>query len=189
MPVQSPQVSCIRQLLARRGPKRTEKMCGDLAAVGLGAMLDQIDRLPGTKEHAAGFDRNGEIDSGQHRLDMRGHVVRPLGRVQPMSALWRKPAQGCNQVCPHVWIGIFLDGERGGGVPNEQCQQAVGAKSAFQPCLQPRRDVEEAAAVRVDYEAAQSLRDSRIQCVSHNGVPFPSVSNSFHFSRSLRSMR
>jgi hypothetical protein len=53
----------------------------DLAAMRAGAMLDQVDRLPGAQREFAFQHGDVERARRQRGLDMRGYVVGPLGVV------------------------------------------------------------------------------------------------------------
>ena len=63
----------------------TSRLCGRRA------VLDQIDALPGAERELAAGDRHMQRDAGEHRLDMRRHVVGPFGVVDPGRVV---PARG-----------------------------------------------------------------------------------------------
>ena len=65
----------------------------DLAPVRPRAVLDDIDALPGAERHLAVKHRNLQRRCGQHGLDMRRHVIRPLGVVHPAGIFGRKPLE------------------------------------------------------------------------------------------------
>ena len=97
----------------------------DLAAVRRAAMLDQIDRLPGSEREPALQHRNLQRRRRQHGLDMRRHVVGAFGVVAPPGALGREPAERRHEIVQHRGIGVFLDRQRRRGVADEQRHRAL----------------------------------------------------------------
>ena len=65
----------------------------DLAAMRARAMLDQIDRLPGSEREFALQDRNLQRGRRQHGFDMRGHVVGTFGVMAPSGIFGRQPIE------------------------------------------------------------------------------------------------
>ena len=111
----------------------------DLAPVRTGAMLDQIDRLPGAERHLA-IDAPGSAASRrQHGLDMRGHVVRPFGVMSPAGIFGRKARKRRLQIREHGRIGVFLDRQRCRGVADEQCHRAFSRIRSRTKFDRPRR--------------------------------------------------
>jgi hypothetical protein len=53
----------------------------DLATVGSKAMLPEIDSLPLAEHEASPGERDGKMDAGQRRTNVRGHVVGTLVAV------------------------------------------------------------------------------------------------------------
>ena len=62
----------------------------DLAPMRPRAMLDQVDRLPGSQRQRAAQHRDLQRGRGQHGLDMRRHIVGPFGVVAPSGVFGRQ---------------------------------------------------------------------------------------------------
>lgn len=102
----------------------TQQVQDDDAAVRDGAVLEQVDSLPGSEGRLAVDDGDGEVSQGQGGADVRGHIVGAFDGVAVEAAVFGGEAlEKCFQVVAHVGIRIFLNGERGGGVLDEQSQQ------------------------------------------------------------------
>ena len=87
-------------------------------------MLDEVDRLPGAERQPRVQHRNLKRHRGQHRADMRGHVVRAFGVVDPAAVLGRQPIQRGGEIDPHRRIGIFLNRQRRRRVAAEEAENA-----------------------------------------------------------------
>lgn len=52
-----------------------EEVEDDFAAVGVDAVFEEVDALPGAEGEAAVEDRDGELDGGEGGFEVGGHVV------------------------------------------------------------------------------------------------------------------
>jgi len=84
------------------------------------AMLDQIDRLPGSECQFAVQDRDMQRACRQHGLDVRRHIVGTFGVVAPTGVLGREPAEHRHEIVEHGGIGILLDRQRRRSMADEQ---------------------------------------------------------------------
>ena len=91
----------------------------DFSPVRPSAVLGDVDALPRAKRKGTGTDRHLERNTCEHRLHMRGHVVRPFDIVHPAGIVGRNASKRGRKVGTHIGIGIFLDDERGRCVPYE----------------------------------------------------------------------
>ena len=115
---------------ARRGPIRgsfADQVEREAAPVRPAAVLEQIDALPGAEREPAAEQRDGELDLGEDRPQMRRHVVRPLVAMGVGGGILRRePGDPRLDVGAHLGRGILLDEQRGGGVAAEEGEQAFG---------------------------------------------------------------
>jgi hypothetical protein len=91
-------------------------------------MLVQIDPLPCAQSEAPLPDRNIETRTHETRLDVPGHVIVTFGSVSKGTVaipLGRyQLVQGSFHIATHVRIGVFVDGQTGRRVLNEQVAHA-----------------------------------------------------------------
>ena len=94
-------------------------------AVVRGAVLENINALPGAQRHSSLLHRNGELRLGQSGADVRRHIVRPFRRVPEQAVVFGdQPVEELVQVVHHIGIGILLNGQRRRGVLQKTRQQA-----------------------------------------------------------------
>lgn len=87
-------------------------MEGDAAVMGMGAVFEQEDALPGSQRHAPARDRYGQLHIGQRALDMGGHIVRPLDGMAIKPWVFRDQlVEEAFQVPHYIGVGIFLNGQ------------------------------------------------------------------------------
>src|ERR1700693_2545770 len=91
--------------------------------MGLVAVLEKIDGLPGAEHECALFDRYRQRALAERRPDMGWHVVRSFARVTVISIAWCETIEGIHKIAQHVRVGVLLDQQRGGGVRDEKRQQ------------------------------------------------------------------
>src|SRR5271166_2889377 len=89
---------------------------------------------------------------------MRRHIVWPLGLMRVARLVLRRDAlEKGGKVPLHVRIGVFLNQERGGGVPAEQRQQAGRDRFPAYEGGDVAGDLDEALASRLDAQLMQRL--------------------------------
>src|SRR5690606_3265650 len=92
----------------------------DATPVRGAAMLPQVDPLPGAEREPPVEYRDRERGGGEDRLDVGRHVVRPLRRMREVAvALRHEAVEPLLEVMARARIGVFLNGEAGGGVADE----------------------------------------------------------------------
>src|SRR5215831_9342925 len=90
------------------------------------AMFPDVDTLPCAECHAAFADRNRKVDGGQGGADVSGHVVVAFGGVDEHAvAVGYKAGEEGLEIATDIWVGIFLDEERGRGVTEVEGEKAV----------------------------------------------------------------
>ena len=111
---------------ARRGhaPSSPHSVASRLRGAAVVAVLAQVDPLPRPEREPAVADRQRERRAEQRRLDVRGHVVRALDRVRPVRrVLGHRVVEPALEVAPHVRRGVLVEGQRRGGVADEQVRE------------------------------------------------------------------
>ena len=101
-------------------------MQSDLAPVGSKAMLPQVDALPLAQREATSGDRDGKMDAGQRRTNVRGHVVGALVAVtKEWIAVGYQAREEAIEILAHVGIGILLHDKARRGMANEKRQHTL----------------------------------------------------------------
>jgi len=110
-------------------------------------MFPKINPLPGPQGEASASDRDAEVHGGQGRPHVRRHVVVALeGVLKQRVAVWNEPREKPFEIAPHLWVGIFLDEQRGRGMPQVKREQAGGETALRHPgCDFPGEFVEPAS--------------------------------------------
>lgn len=96
----------------------------EVAGAGGVAVLAEVDPLPGSEEEPASADGDGERRADQRRFDVGGHVVRAFEGVDIGPGLWGDFVDRHFEVAADVGIGVLIDREGGGGVLNEDMEEA-----------------------------------------------------------------
>ena len=97
----------------------------------LRAMLEKVNALPGAEHHPAAGDRDRQRCLGERALDVRRHVVGPLGAMNEQRiAIRHEPLEKGDEVALHIGIGVFLDQQR--------CRR-MPAKDVCKACYNARR--------------------------------------------------
>ncbi len=101
----------------------------DFAAVRPVAVLEKINPLPGAKRKPALPDRHADRNRSQGRFDMGRHIIRAFQRVgdpahRGIVRRRHEAGEEHREIAPDIRIGIFLDKQRAGCVPDEDGQQA-----------------------------------------------------------------
>ncbi len=90
------------------------------------AVLKHVNPLIGAEHHLPTAYGDVELGLGESPFDVRRHIVRPFCSVAvEMQFLRSEFLEEDLEIALHVWVDIFLDQERGGGVPNEYGQKAL----------------------------------------------------------------
>ncbi len=77
------------------------------------AVLAEIDSLPGAQCQVPIPDWDREAATQHRSFDVRGHVVGTFARMLVRKVLRSQRRKRTFQVFRYVWIGIFIDRERG----------------------------------------------------------------------------
>ena len=89
------------------------------------AELTEIDALPGAKVETASTDGDGDGNSCQGALGMRGHVVQPLERVVVVRlSLLDEMIEDLLHVVTHVRVSVLVDAEGAAGMFHEEMEDA-----------------------------------------------------------------
>lgn len=86
-------------------------------------MFAQVDSLPGSQAKFSATDRDRDRTAKHRCLDVRGHVIRPLARVNIRKIFRGNRVKRRFQVSGHIGVGIFVDGQRCRGVLDENMEQ------------------------------------------------------------------
>ncbi len=90
------------------------------------AVLEHVNPLIGAEHHSPTAYGDVELGLGESPFDVRRHVVWPFcGVAVEMQFLGNEFLEEGLEIVLHIWVDIFLDQERGGGVPNEYGQKAL----------------------------------------------------------------
>ena len=143
-------------------------MQAQLAMLGPGPVLPEIDGLPGAEQQPTSSERQGEGGAGEGRADVGGHVIRALvvvaigaqlapaaDRSHPL--LGHQGLEVGGQIDKHPRVGVLVDRERTGGVHTGQVGQASGQPAGPDLPVKGGADVGEAFATGVEAELVQAL--------------------------------
>ena len=98
----------------------------DNARMGRTSVLPNIDPLPGAQCQAAASNGNREVHGSKGGTHVSGHVILALSSMhEQWIAITHETGKKTFQIAAHVRVGIFLDEQRGGGMAEVQCDQAV----------------------------------------------------------------
>ena len=90
-----------------------------------GAVFPDVDALPGAEGEFTVHDGEAQVHRGQRGADVRGHVVAALaGVLEERVAIRGEPGEEALQVAADFRVGVFLDEQRSGGVPEMQRGEA-----------------------------------------------------------------
>jgi hypothetical protein len=107
------------------------------------------------QERAVG-NRNMQGHSGQHGLDVRGHIVRPFRGMEPALARRHQAIERGREVSLHVGIGIFLNDQRRRGMPQIE-----------QPSLAPAAAMKRAASGVISVKPGPLVLITRVALVTN----------------------
>jgi len=135
----------------------------DPACVRMRPVFPEIDPLPGSEREPAALERKGKIHRRQRGADVRGHIVSALGGVDEQRvAIAHEPREKSVEVAAHIGVGIFLDEQRGGSMPQMQRQQAVPQFILNDPLLDGVGEFNQTAPARRDHQFMKLLAHWRI---------------------------
>jgi hypothetical protein len=133
----------------------------DLAAVGVDAVLEEVDALPGAEDQAAVEDGDGELDLGEGGFEVGGHVVEAFVVVNVGTVVGGDVVEVGEDVALYGGVGVLLDEERGGGVAAEDGEQAGVDVLVGDPVVERRGELVEALAAGGEGEV--------VGCLFHEG--------------------
>ncbi len=88
-------------------------------------MLAQINSLPRTQIEAAGSNGNGQKTAENRCLEMSRHIVRTFRGVAVIRRVLRgKLVEVTFKISAHGGVGIFVEGQAGRGVVEENVSQS-----------------------------------------------------------------
>ena len=89
------------------------------------AVLEDVDALPGSERGAAPANGDGELTLGEGGPDVSRHVVGTFHGVGvELVVLGDKAAEEVFEISDDIGVGVFLDEQRGGGVSEEDGEEA-----------------------------------------------------------------
>ena len=154
-----------RALPVTRGAHRArrslaQQMQRDLATMRLDAVLPQIDALPGAEHEPTLADRNRDLRRRQRRADMPRHVVEAFfAMAKDRVAVGNEPRHVAVEVGAHFGRGVLLDQQARRRVADEERQEPGREAALGDPRFERARDLEQAAARRVEAERGVELAE------------------------------
>ena len=102
-----------------------ENMLRKDSLVRAAAVLEDVDALPGSERGAAAENGDGELTLGEGGPDVSRHVVGTFHGVGiEVVVLGDKAAEEGFEISDDIGVGVFLDEQRGGGVSEEDGEEA-----------------------------------------------------------------
>jgi hypothetical protein len=133
----------------------------DLAAVGMDAVLEEVDALPGAEDEAAVQDGDGELDLREGGFEVGGHVVEAFVVVEVGAVRWRHVGGDVvevgEDVALHGGVGVLLDEQRRRGVAAEDGEQAGVDLLVGDPLAEGRGELVKGLAAGVEVEVVGGL--------------------------------
>jgi hypothetical protein len=103
-----------------------DELHGDAPGMRRAAMFPNVNALPGAQREAPIVERDAEIHRGQRGANVRGHIVIAFGGVnEEWVAVLHQAGEISLEVATDVGVGVLLDQQRGGSVPEVQRDQAA----------------------------------------------------------------
>ncbi len=125
----------------------------NFALMGVGAVLPQVDALPGSELEAGVADGDGEADEGEGHADVGGHIVGSFVAVEEGAiAIGDESAEEGFEVFAHGGVGVFVDEEGGAGVLDEEGAEAAGDGGSFDGLVDLGGELVDASSGGVDEE-------------------------------------
>ena len=118
-----------------------------------GAVLVEIEALPGPERAGTGADRQRQLDLREDGPDVGGHVVRSLVAVleEPIAVGDQSGHEGV-EVAPHGRVGVFAENQGCAGVMDEDVTESDPDSRGPNLLLDAPGDVVGAPAMRGDRE-------------------------------------
>jgi hypothetical protein len=130
----------------------------DLAPVWGGAMLEQVDSLPSSKDQPSRGNGNGELRGQERSFYMRRHVVGTFTSMNVACAiLGRDLFEKSFEIGTNIGVGVLLNKQRGGGVAAENRQKTAGDILPPNPGRNLCRELGETFAMSLNLEAMERL--------------------------------
>jgi hypothetical protein len=130
----------------------------DLTPVRGGAMLEQVDSLPSSKDQPLRGNGNGKLRWQERGSYMRRHVVGTFTSMNVARAiLGRDLCKKSFEIGTNIGVGVLLNKKRGGGVAAENRQKTGGDVLPGDPGRHLRRDLDETLAMSLNLEAMERL--------------------------------
>jgi len=121
--------------------------------MGPGAVLPQVNPLPGAKRQPAFPDGDGEFAASENGANVGGHII---GTFHAVGVGWvavrRKLADEVFQVPADVWIGILSNQQGCAGVSEEHMAQPNGNATLGYHVLQLLTDFVKSSARRGNFQ-------------------------------------
>ena len=138
----------------------SQQMEHKLPPVRRGAVFPNVDALPGAEDQSAVGDGDAQVHGRQRGADVRGHVVITFASVpEKRVAIGCEAGEEAFQVTAHFRIGIFLNEQRGGGVPEVQRGEAGLQPGLADQRVDFARDLAETATARGNGEFLDRLAE------------------------------
>ena len=117
-----------------RGYLLAENMQSQVSLVRAAAVLEDVDALPGSERGATLANGDGELSLGEGGSDVSRHVVGTFHGVSVEAVVFGdEAAEEGFEIADDVRVGVFLDEQRGGGVAEEDGEQAFLDVEAIDP--------------------------------------------------------
>jgi hypothetical protein len=129
----------------------------DLAAVGMDAVLEEVDALPGAEDEAAVQDGDGELDLREGGFEVGGHVVEAFVVVNVGTVVGGDVVEVGEDVALHGGVGVLLDEQRRRGVAAEDGEQAGVDLLVGDPLAEGRGELVKGLAAGVEVEVVGGL--------------------------------
>ena len=137
-----------------------QEMEGHGAGMGVGAVFPDVDALPGAELQAASAKGDAEVDGGQGRAHVGGHVVGPLaGVVVDGVSVRHQPREEAVEIGPHVGVRVFLDEQGRGRVAEKEVDDAVAQAGALEGVGDLGGDHVKAAPAGADTDLVEGLAE------------------------------
>lgn len=154
------------------GASGSDQVEAEPAAMGVGPVLPEVHRLPGAQGQPAPLHAQAEAGAGEGGADVGRHVVGPLVVVdvgpqgagaadRPHPLLGHQGPQIGRQILQHARVGVFVDGERAGGVLTHHGGQPEGDAAGGDLAVEGAGEVGEALAAGGERQPAQVLAQHR----------------------------
>src|SRR4029077_7500181 len=101
--------------------------------------LREVDALPPAEVEAAPRDRDGDVSTDEHGLDVRGAVA--LG-VPVVPGIGHEPRERDQEIALHIWVGVLVHEHGGGRVRDRDDADPLADVRLLHLLGDPLRDVD-----------------------------------------------